>query len=984
MKTTNFIFLTLLFFNVTCLYGQEREPILAFPTSAELGSFGRTPIGLFTGTAQVSVPLYELKTKHLSYPVSLNYNSNGLKVNKASSRYGFDWSMPAEGVIIREVRGLPDDAHQFDAYPVNLDPVHTITDAEKAAEQSYYKDSWRFYGTNCEPDIFSFNFCGYTGQFYNDSPPGGRTILVPYQNLKIGLVYRDSIRITDEKGIQYLFGVGETSGFDVGGPSLYTVSAYHLIQIVHPSGERINLNYNTSTGTKRYMTSISDNVYHVTYNGSGVGCRTSYNPALNFPTANYSNLAYYTYLSSIDAPGYGEIVFHYADDRLDFVEPRMTGLTVYNASNDIIRSVSFYQQFPFNNGISNQVVIENGGSNIKEFYRMFLDSVVIKDNLGSRKQKYAFEYNNLNELPMRLSYSQDHWGYFNGAPNQSLLPDEIPANIKQAYFPTLNVAGTADSARARANRSANWLYAKKGMLSRIIYPTGGYTEFTYEAHRTTSHPNDEHGGVRVKEQRNYTANGQPVQISNYEYTGGLAGWDQYGTQYYTSKNITKGGLCYNSVGGNCPCTTYGSSDFTVYWLKSNTAYSLGLSGNYNIGYQKVTVYNGNSTTNIGKEEHEFEIDFDNFFPTQLYGNDLVMPPPYINSGWKSGTKSREKYYKNENGSYIPVKEITYQYTEDTRNSTTNYYPAIECTAFDYPITNMGLTYLPIDNYFNVSLYWIISKWRYQSAKIENTYNSSGQLALTDTVRYYYDNETHTQLSRAKKTTSGGKTQISKFLYPSDINTGVYSQMSLRNMHNYPVEQITLLDNQVTGSSLTTYKSGGSSYVPDEVYSLETTTPLSSFTYFNGSTKDSHYPASTYDAKYDYDSSGNIIKVYKKDGTYTYYVWAYAKTLPVAKITSSINYTSALPTVNDNSLSKSDLLSNVENDVTYLKSLLSSFIGNSDYFVTLFTYKPLVGMTSQTDPNGKTSYYEYDSFGRLKFIKDNDGKILKKLDYHYKN
>lgn len=53
-------------------------------------------------------------------------------------------------------------------------------------------------------------------------------------------------------------------------------------------------------------------------------------------------------------------------------------------------------------------------------------------------------------------------------------------------------------------------------------------------------------------------------------------------------------------------------------------------------------------------------------------------------------------------------------------------------------------------------------------------------------------------------------------------------------------------------------------------------------------------------------------------------------------------------------------------------------------MTTYTYQPTVGMTSQTDAKGMTIYYEYDIFGRLKYVKDQNGNILKQTDYHYKN
>lgn len=48
----------------------------------------------------------------------------------------------------------------------------------------------------------------------------------------------------------------------------------------------------------------------------------------------------------------------------------------------------------------------------------------------------------------------------------------------------------------------------------------------------------------------------------------------------------------------------------------------------------------------------------------------------------------------------------------------------------------------------------------------------------------------------------------------------------------------------------------------------------------------------------------------------------------------------------------------------------------------YSYKPLVGIISQTDANNNNTFYNYDDFNRLSMISDEDQNIIKKICYNY--
>ena len=51
-------------------------------------------------------------------------------------------------------------------------------------------------------------------------------------------------------------------------------------------------------------------------------------------------------------------------------------------------------------------------------------------------------------------------------------------------------------------------------------------------------------------------------------------------------------------------------------------------------------------------------------------------------------------------------------------------------------------------------------------------------------------------------------------------------------------------------------------------------------------------------------------------------------------------------------------------------------------VTVYTHDPLVGITSETDPNGRMMIYHYDELNRLQWIESHEGHVVQKFDYQY--
>ena len=427
---------------------EELRPVLPpSPTAAALGKYGDYKVNGSSGVPGISVPLLEVKGTSMSVPISLSYHGSGNKVADYASWVGLGWSLNAGGVVTRSIYGESDNSvtglHAL--YDQGFDPVGFDPDTDP--DDYVFFEAVADNGWSADPDRYSFNVMGLSGQFYVDHL--NEIHLFSDQDLEIEIVagtgFIDKFIIKDGRGTVYEFGAKEettnsnsTNCSDIESTDTF-YSSWYLTKITKGPDEFL-FTYSDETIIYGLTDSYNQSVRSTNFND----CETGTVTCISY---NYLEIDKKKLLS-ISGP-FGTANFTSNKARVD-----MPSSTALEHITYLDTQVDFQTTFRGTESAVNQP-------------HLFLNAVLYKAGAQSVK-KYLFNYNDV-DLPKRDSHSVDHYGYYNGKNNNVSMPAYSP------YFDDLEAA----------DRSVDPQYASAGILEEIIYPTGGKTAFHWEVNNFT-------------------------------------------------------------------------------------------------------------------------------------------------------------------------------------------------------------------------------------------------------------------------------------------------------------------------------------------------------------------------------------------------------------------------------------------------------------------------------------------------------------------
>jgi hypothetical protein len=245
-----------------------------------------------------------------------------------------------------------------------------------------------------------------------------------------------------------------------------------------------------------------------------------------------------------------------------------------------------------------------------------------------------------------------------------------------------------------------------------------------------------------------------------------------------------------------------------------------------------------------------------------------------------------------------------------------------------------------------------------SSVIETQYYNTGNKSSTTTYTY----DSHEQVSKIERDDSQNVTHETLFTYPYDKSGVPYNEMTSQNFISSSVETESKIGGEIIEVVNTEF---------------EKTITLGDFNVFNPSQINVSNGNGLFQAMVDFQLySKDKLRQYKRsDGITVSLLWGYNDEYVVAEVVGAA-YSEI------SSLVDMTLINNPPSDLSMRTELDKIRVGLDKALVTTFTQKPLVGITSQTSPNGLTNYYEYDAANRLMQVKDNDRNILRRMEYSY--
>lgn len=481
LKLLAFLWIFLIL-NVADAYPQqtnfENELIIPpSPNATAISKYGAIPIGGATGIPSVNVPIYSWSNTNFpqGIDVSLNYFAGGLQVDQISSNIGMGWSLQAGGVISRVMRGIPDETESSGAmYHTGTANKLPVSEQEGNGPLNYAPNDWYFRKISANSldgqfDLFNYSFLNHSGQFILGK--NNDVLILDKSHLKVeksfGTLYGVrriiKFKITDEKGFIYEFNDYEvTKSNAVGIPPPHT-SSWYLSKIIDATGvQTITFEYEDTFDAEINFSSNSYESFPVTtryVGGNMSNGKFESRGGTSAQTVNGKRI------KKILLPNGVDLNFSYSNSpREDLPTLSNNGLLQRVVVKTTMDSIGYLLKHDFSIGKNN--VTGKGRATLKEVQKFGANGA--KDGMP-----YKFEYYQPEFFPPLMSNRKDHWGFANSNPG-ILIPEEyVLASGGGSYAPYRKLTG--------GKRKTDPETVKYGSLSKISYPTGGFTIFEFES-----------------------------------------------------------------------------------------------------------------------------------------------------------------------------------------------------------------------------------------------------------------------------------------------------------------------------------------------------------------------------------------------------------------------------------------------------------------------------------------------------------------------